>query len=187
MKVDLTVGVSNRHCHLTEDIYKKLFDEELEVKAYLNQPGEFASKQTITIKTDKAQINNVRVLGPLRKYNQVEISASDAYLLGINPPVRKSGNLSNSETITLINGDKEITLENACIIANRHIHMSRALSSELGVVEDQVVKVHVDNAKSGVMDAYVKITENGYFEMHIDRDDANAFMLTNGSVVKLEI
>ncbi|MBR1414223.1 MAG: phosphate propanoyltransferase [Bacilli bacterium] len=187
MKLNITVGVSNRHCHLTEEVYKKLFDEEINVKSYLNQPGEFASDKVVTIKTEKSEIKNVRILGPFRKYNQVEISAADAYTLGINPPVRKSGNLENSETITLINGEKEITLENACIIANRHIHMSKDKASELGVVEDQVVKVHVDNDKSGVMNAYVKITDNGYFEMHIDRDDANAFMLTNGSVVTLEI
>lgn len=187
MDIKVTIGVSNRHCHLTKEIYEQLFDEELTVKAPLNQTGEFASNQTLTIKTAKSEIKNVRILGPFRKYNQVEISSADAYGLGINPPVRKSGNLAGSETITLVNGDKEITLENACIIANRHIHMNKEKAKELKLVEDQLVQVYVDNEKSGVMNAYVKITDNGYFEMHIDRDDANAFMLTNGSEVTIKL
>ncbi len=187
MDIKLSVGVSNRHCHLTKEIYDLLFEEEITIKSSLNQPGEFASNQTLTIKSAKGQIENVRVLGPFRNYNQVEISASDAYLLGLNPPVRKSGNLANSEAITLVNGSKEVTLQNACIIANRHIHMSTKKAQELNLEEDEIVKVVVDNSKSGIMDAYVKITDNGYFEMHIDRDDANAFLLKNGDTVTLKL
>ena len=185
MNQKILVGISNRHVHLTKEVYDMLFDEEISVKNYLNQPGEFASNQTLTIMTPKSKIENVRVLGPFRKYNQVEISKSDAYLLGINPPVRTSGDLNNSETITLVNNDKSITLTNACIIANRHIHMSEAKAEELGVVNNQPINIKVDGDKGGIMTTYAKVTHDGYFELHIDRDDANAFLINNND--KLEM
>ncbi|MBQ6687246.1 MAG: phosphate propanoyltransferase [Bacilli bacterium] len=185
MNIKVPVGISNRHVHLTKEVYEELFDEELTLKNELNQPGEFASIETLTIKTPKGSIGNVRVLGPFRNYNQVEISKSDAYVLGLNPPVRTSGDLENSEKITLINGDRSITLENACIIANRHIHMNPEKALSLGVTNNQLVNVKIAGDKSGVVTAFVKITENGYFEMHIDRDDANAFLLNNNDEVEV--
>jgi len=185
MNIKTRVGVSNRHVHLTKETYEQLFDEELTIKNSLNQPGEFASQQTVTIKTDKNIIENVRVLGPFRNYNQVEISKSDAYILGLKPPVRTSGDLLGSENITLINGNKSVDLKESCIIANRHIHISNDKAEELGVTNNQKVKVKISGDKSGVIDAFIKITDNGYFEMHIDRDDANAFLLNNNDEVEI--
>lgn len=185
MNKKISIGVSNRHVHLTKEVYEKLFNEELTIKNNLNQPGEFASNQTVTIKTDKNCIENVRILGPFRSYNQVEISKSDAYKLGINPPVRTSGDLQGSETITLINKDKSITLEESCIIANRHVHMSKSLAEELNLKNNQLVNIKISGDKRGIVDAFIKITDNGYFEMHIDRDDANAFMLNNNDEVEI--
>lgn len=185
MNIKVQVGVSNRHVHLTKEVYEKLFDEDLTVKYKLNQIGEFASNQTLTLKTDKDIIENVRIIGPLRSYNQVEISKSDAYSLGLNPPIRTSGDLNNSETITLVNNDKSVTIENSCIIANRHIHMNSDKAKELGVANNQIVKVKIDGEKSGVIDAYIKISDTGYFELHLDRDDANAFLLNNGDEVEI--
>lgn len=185
MKLNVPVGISNRHIHLTKETYYELFDEELTLKNNLNQPGEFATNETVTIKTNKNEIKNVRILGPFRSYNQVEISKSDAYLLGFEPPVRKSGDLIGSETIIVEANNKQVTLNEACIIANRHIHISRKKAEELGLVEDQIVNVKVNGEKSGILFATVKITENGYFEMHIDRDDANAFLLNNNDEVEI--
>lgn len=185
MNIKIPIGISNRHVHLTKEVYEILFSEELTIKKNLNQPGEFASDQTITIKSDKGIIKNVRILGPFRSYNQVEISKSDAFKLGLNPPVRTSGELANSETITLISNDKSVTLENACIIANRHIHISAAKAEELNLKNGELVQVKIHGEKSGILDAYIKITDNGYFEMHIDRDDANAFLLNNNDEVEI--
>ena len=185
MSKKISVGVSNRHVHLTKEIYEELFDSELAVKNPLKQPGEFASNQTVTIKSDKAEIANVRILGPFRNYNQVEISKSDAYLLGLNPPVRQSGDLNNSETITLVNNGKSVTLNNACIIANRHIHISKDKAKELNLENNQEVDVKISGDKSGIISAFIKITDNGYFEMHIDRDDANAFLLNSNDEVEI--
>ena len=185
MSIKVQVGVSNRHVHLTKEVYEELFNEELTIKNKLNQPGEFASNQTITLKTAKGMIENVRILGPFRNYDQVEISNSDAYQLGLNPPVRTSGDLLNSETITLVNNNRSITLKNSCIIANRHIHMNPEKAKKLGVKNNELVQVKIVGEKSGIVNAYVKITDNGYFEMHIDRDDANAFLLNNNDEVEI--
>ena len=179
------IAISNRHVHLTKEIYEKLFDEPLSMKKPISQIGEFASNQTLTIKGPKGMIEKVRVMGPHRDYNQVEVSKSDAYILGLEPPVRESGDLEDSETITLITPKNEITLENVCILAERHVHMNDKMAEELGLKNDDLVKLIIDNDKGGEMEAFVKIKSNGFFEIHIDRDDANAFLLKTGDEVEI--
>ena len=179
------IAISNRHIHLTKEIYEKLFDEPLSMKKPISQIGEFASNQTLTIKGPKGMIEKVRVMGPHRDYNQVEVSKSDAYILGLEPPVRESGDLEDSETITLITPKNEITLENVCILAERHVHMNDKMAEELGLKNDDLVKLIIDNDKGGEMEAFVKIKSNGFFEIHIDRDDANAFLLKTGDEVEI--
>lgn len=180
------IAISNRHVHLTKEIYEQLFDEPLSIKRPLNQVGEFASFETVTLKTEKAQIPNVRVIGPLRKYNQVEISRTDAYTLGLNPPVRQSGDLEDSETITIVGKKGEVTLKDACIQAERHVHMNEKKAQELGLKHEDMVKLIINNDKGGVMEAFVKVSSNGFFEIHIDRDDANCFLLNTGDEVEIE-
>ena len=180
------IAVSNRHVHLTKEIYNLLFDEPISIKRPLNQIGEFASFETVTLKTEKSEIPNVRIIGPLRKYNQVEISRTDAYQLGLNPPVRQSGDLEDSETITLIGPKGKVTLNDACIQAERHVHMNAKKAEELGLKHEDMVHLIVDNDKGGVMDAFVKVSDNGFFEIHIDKDDANCFLLKTGDEVVIE-
>ena len=180
------IAISNRHIHLTKEIYEKLFDEPLSMKKPISQIGEFASNETLTIKGPKGMIEKVRVMGPHRDYNQVEVSKSDAYILGLEPPVRESGDLEDSETITLITPKNEITLENVCILAERHVHMNDKMAEELGLKNDDLVKLIINNDKGGEMEAFVKIKSNGFFEIHIDRDDANAFLLGNGDEVEIK-
>lgn len=187
MKSKINVGVSNRHVHLTEEVYNELFFEPMTKKYDLHQIGEFASNQFVTIKTDKDIIENVRVLGPFRDYNQVEISKTDSYKLGLCPPVRRSGDLNNSETITLIGDKGRVTLENSCIIANRHVHMNPEMALELGVVDNQQVKIIVSGEKACILYAFIKISDNGFYELHIDFDDANAAGLKNGDEVEIII
>lgn len=182
----INVGVSNRHCHLTEETFKQLFgDVEITKRNDLNQIGEFASDFTVTIKTEKSTIENVRVLGPFRPYNQVEVSLTDAYKLGVKLPVRASGNLDNSGTITLIGTEGPVTLNNALIVAERHIHMTPSIASELGLTNGQKVNVKIDGEKQGTIEVFTKISDNAYFELHLDTDDANAFMLKSGDSVEL--
>ncbi|MBE6148952.1 MAG: propanediol utilization protein [Firmicutes bacterium] len=176
MEEKISIGVSNRHVHLTKEIYEMLFDEELEFERPLNQTGEFASKQTLTICVGDNEISGVKVLGPFRTYNQVEISRKDSLKLKINPPVRASGDLENAEQITLKTAKGTVTL-NACIIAQRHIHMTPQLAEKYKVVDKQKVQIRIDGDRSGIIDAYIKISDNAYFEAHVDTDDACAFLL----------
>lgn len=187
MELQVPVGVSNRHVHLTKETYEKLFIEGLEKKKELKQKGEFASNKTLTIKGPKGIIENVRILGPFRSYNQVEISKSDAYILGINPPVRKSGDLKDSEKITLIGEKGRVELENTCILAENHIHMSLEDLKKYGTEEDQIVKVWIEKRRKGIFFAHIKASENGVLEFHIDRDEANAFEIQNGEELRVEL
>lgn len=185
MKV--SIGVSNRHIHLDYDTCVKLFgNSELTSVRELSQGGEFVSNRVVSIKTDKGRIDNVKVVGPLRNKTQVEIARSDAFKLGINPPVRMSGNFDGAEDVTLVFESKEVNVKNSCILANRHIHSKTSELEKYGLKDGQVLKVRVNGERGGIMDnVIVKAKESYNFEMHIDIDEANAFMLSNGSVVEI--
>lgn len=119
----ITVGISLRHVHLTKEDYSLLFDEPLTEKNPINQPGQFAAKQTVTLQNDERKLDNVRIIGPERNYTQIEISKTDAYYLKLNPPVKSSGDLEEAEEITIIGPKGKITRK-ACIISDRHIHIT---------------------------------------------------------------
>lgn len=186
MKV--SVGVSNRHVHLKREHLDILFGEnyELEVKKELTQPGQFAACEVVMLKTDKGVLENVRVLGPLRDYTQVEISKTDAYKLGINPPVRNSGDLSGSESITLIGPKGEVKINEGCIIATRHIHLSEEHIKEYKLEGKDKVSIKVNGEKGGILEnVYLKVLPNSYLELHLDTDDANAHLIKNGDIVEV--
>ena len=176
MEKEVSIAISARHVHLTKEVYEKLFDKELTIRNDLNQKGEFAANEVVSLSTKKNRIDNVRIIGPLRNYNQVEISATDARKFGINPPIRRSGNLKDAAMITISTLKGEVTLP-ACIISERHVHMTPNMANELGVQNGDKIKLKIDGIKSGIIDVYVKIKENAYFEVHLDTDDANAFLL----------
>lgn len=183
MKV--SIGVSNRHVHLKEEHLKLLFGNnyELENIKDLNQPGQFASSALVTLKTDKGMIERVRVLGPLRDYTQVEISKTDAYKLGLKPPVRDSGDLKDSEDITIIGPEGEVLAKESCIIATRHIHLTKEHRKEYGLEGKEVVSVLLKGEKGGIIsNVHLKVADNSYFEMHLDTDDANAHLIKNGDI-----
>jgi len=116
--MNISVGVSNRHIHLSEEDFLFLFPNGvLKSIKDLSQEGDFASNLTLDIKTGKSIIRNVRVVGPFRENTQVEISKTDAYTLGINPPIRMSGNFDEAESVILCNENNELKV-NTCIIAN---------------------------------------------------------------------
>lgn len=183
MKV--SIGVSNRHVHLTKEHLYLLFGEgyELEKKNDLTQPGQYASTALLTIKTEKSEINNVRVLGPVRSYTQVEISKTDAYKLGLNPPVRNSGELNGSSPITLVGPKGSVNLNEGCIIAARHIHLMPSQLKLYGLEGKDVVNVKLNGEKGGIItNVYLKTSDEAYFELHLDTDDANAHLIKNGDI-----
>ena len=182
MKV--SIGVSGRHVHVTKEVLEKLFGVgyKLEIDKMLNQPGQYASKSFVTIKTDKSEIGHVRILGPCRDYTQIEISKTDAYALGLNPPVRSSGDVENSEIVTLIgpNGSVET---NGCIIANRHIHILPEQMKQYGFDGKTKVMVKLAGEKGGIIDnVFLKVSDEAFFELHIDLDDANAHLVKNNDI-----
>ena len=176
MKETVKINISARHVHLTREAHAKLFDHDLTVRNPLNQVGQFAANETVTVKTAKGVFENVRIIGPLRSYNQVELSMTDARKLGIKPPVRKSGHLDGAEVVTISTPKGEIT-EACCIIADRHVHMNPDTALKLGVVDDEMLKLAIPGVKSGVIDVKAKVSDDGYFEVHLDTDDANAFLI----------
>ncbi|MBR3897818.1 MAG: phosphate propanoyltransferase [Bacilli bacterium] len=187
MKMKVILGVSNRHVHLTEEIYRKLFgDETLNVVKKLRQPGQFASDKFVTIKNGDREIKHVRVLGPLRKYNQVEISRTDSYTLKVKPPVRDSGNIEGSSPITLLNGENRVDLKEGCIIANRHIHISPKELKEYGLENVKKVKIKIEGEKGGILDnVMIRVDENFKYELHLDTDDGNAFNVKTGDEIEI--
>lgn len=185
MKV--SIGVSNHHVHLTEEHFNILFgaDRELKNIKNLNQPTQFASDCLVTIETSKSKIEGVRVLGGFRSYTQVEISKTDAYKLGINPPVRNSGNLEGSAPITIIGPKGKVELESGCIIADRHIHITPK-QKELYGLQNEEVSVLINGLKGGILfNVHLRVDENSYFEMHLDTDDANAFQIKQGDIATI--
>ncbi len=186
MKVKL--GVSNRHVHLSMDDYKILFgDVALEKERDLVQPGQFASKQKVALKTAKNIISNVRVLGPFRPYTQVEISKTDSFTLGINPPVRSSGDLEESAEITIVGPNGEIT-KKCCIIPTRHIHINKEEREKYGLVSVEKVKVKINSEKKTILeDVYINESPNFVLELHLDTDDGNASLAKTGDEVEIII
>ena len=182
----INVGVSNRHVHLNNDDYALVFgDIPLTKRNDLTQPGTFASELTVTIKGPKKSIENVRVLGPNRSYTQVEISKTDSYALGIEPPVRNSGDLKDASEITIIGPVGEITRK-AAIIASRHIHVDKNIRKEYNLEGIDIVKVKINGPKGGIIEnVYLKDSEEAYFELHLDTDDANAHLLKQGDEVEI--
>ncbi len=175
------IGISNRHVHLTKEHVQILFEEDLQILKDLVQPGEYATTSVVTLMTEKAKITHVRVLGPTRSYSQVEISKTDAYKLGLNPPVRESGDIKGSEPITIIGPKGQIYLEEGCIIASRHIHLTNKDVEEMGLAGRKKVSIRVGKEKSAILEnVTLKISDNYAKELHLDTDDANANLLLNG-------
>lgn len=140
----------------------------------------------MTLQGPKGTIQNVRVLAPIRPQTQVEVARTDARKLGLNPPVRESGNITGSAPITLIGPKGVVELLEGCIIADRHIHMTPDDAKSFGVVDKQKVSVLVEGEKGGVMgQVTIRVRPNYALDMHIDTDDANAFGLNGTEQLKL--
>lgn len=182
----ISVGISNHHVHLTKNDLNLLFGiGSLSIRNYLNQPDQFASNEKVSIEGPKGRIDNVTIVGPLREYTQVEISRTDSYKLGINPPVRDSGDLKDASLIKII-GPCGIIEKTCGIIANRHIHINKQIREEKGLIGVKEVRLKINGLKGGILEhVYLKDSEKAYFEVHLDNDDANAFLLNSGDEIEI--
>ena len=182
------IGVSARHIHLTQEHVEALFGKgyQLTKKKEL-MGGQFASNETVTIVGLKLRaIENVRILGPVRKRSQVEISATDAIRLGVKAPIRESGNVAGSAAIAVVGPKGAIYLNEGCIIAKRHIHMSPKDAMAAGVHDGDIVSVKADNERGTVFNhVQIRVDDSFTLEMHIDTDEANAAKIAIGDTVKI--
>jgi len=182
------VGVSQRHIHLSREDLDILFGEGYELTPKKVLMGkEFASNEVVALVGPSLKaIENVRVLGPVRKNTQVEISRTDTFVLKVSPPVRPSGEIKGSEKIVVVGPKGSIYLKEGVIIANRHIHLTPDFASSLNLKDNDYVDVVIDGVKpTKFYDVQIRVREDFNVEMHIDTDDANSSGLKNGDVVHI--
>ena len=183
----VSVGVSARHIHLTKETYKKLFgNEDIHIMRVLDQPTQYASTSVVTIKNGDYEIPNVRVLGPFRDYNQVEIARTDAFKLKVTPPIRTSGDIEGSGSITLVGPLGTVHLDKGLIIPNRHIHITPLDLKKYGLNENEKLCIKVKGEKGGILkNVFLKVQDEASLRLHLDTDDANALMLKDDDEVEI--
>ena len=180
-KVFIPLEASGRHVHITAGQAQILFGHDLTPDRPLSQPGQFLSKERVTVKGPKGEFQNVAVLGPERKGAQVEISLTDARSLGLKPPVRLSGDTAESPGCTLVGPCGSVELRSGVIAAKRHIHLTPADASRFGVADRQVVRLQTFTARPAVFeDVTVRISPDFAAAVHLDYDEANACGFQNG-------
>ena len=174
----ILVETSARHVHLSLNDFEVLFGKnaKLTLKKGLSQPGQFACFERVNIIGSKNEISNVSVLGPFRKQTQVEISLTDSIKLGIDAPIRLSGNILNTPGCILVGPNGKINLSNGVIVAKRHIHLDLDTAQKFNLANNQNVKVKVETEVRSLIfdDVMVRIDKNFSPAMHIDTDEANA-------------
>lgn len=177
-ELSVPVEVSNRHCHLTRETFEVLYGKgkELTPLRELSQRGEFAAQETVTlVGPNMRTIEGVRILGPFRKFDQVELSFTDGFFLGMELPVRLSGDIAGSAPITLVGPRGSVTLKEGAIRAMRHLHASPEEAKNLGLRDGDRIAIEIPSPIGVVFqNVIVRVSANGRLAFHIDTDEANA-------------
>ena len=184
----IKVGVSARHVHLSQADLETLFGKGYKLTPKKKLMGDqYAAEECVTLVSPSLRtIEGVRVLGPVRKDSQVEVSRTDTFKLKISPPVRPSGDIKGSAAIALVGPRGSVFLNEGCIIANRHIHMTPADAEKYGVSDNDIVDVEIQNSKpTKYYNVQVRVRDDFDTEMHIDTDDANAAAIKQGDRVEI--
>jgi acetate kinase len=185
----IPVGVSVRHVHLSRADADVLFGVgyELSRKRDVTQPGQFVTRETVDLIGPKGEIRNVAIINPLRKATQVELARTDALKLGVDPPLRESGQLENTPGLKLRGPAGEVEIPSGVILAMRHVHMSPDEAKTFGVGDKDVIRVRAEGDREMTLgDVLVRVSPAYSLDMHIDTDEANAAGLTSDSVVAFE-
>lgn len=188
--MSLPIALSNRHLHLSKEDIEVLFGEgyELVKMKDLSQSGQYAAEEKVDIVGPKGIIKGVRVLGPARPNTQIEISLTDSFTLGVNPPVRDSGDLADSPGIKIVGPKGELALREGVILAARHIHMHTTDAERFGVTDKQRVKIRTSGSRGLVFEnVLIRVHPTYSLEMHVDVDEGNAASVKNGELVELII
>ncbi|MDO4944250.1 MAG: phosphate propanoyltransferase [Ruminococcus sp.] len=186
------VETSARHVHVTKETLEILFGKgkELTKKKDLSQPGQFACEERVTVVGPKKELANVSILGPCRKADQIELSATDARSIGIAAPIRESGDVAGSGACKLVGPCGEVEVKEGVIVAKRHIHMTPADAEAFGVENGEIVAVKIESAdRTAILcDTVVRVSPSYALAMHIDTDESNAVGAGReqyGEIVKL--
>jgi len=177
------IGVSARHIHLSPEHIEILFGTGYQLKQFkaLSQPDQFAAEETVAVHGPKGKFDKVRILGPARGKTQLEISRTDAFALGVNPPLRQSGNIEGTPGIQLVGPTGEITIEMGVIVAARHIHFHTDDAMKWGITDKQFVQVRLSGERGMILDhVLARVSDQFQLDMHIDTDEANAAGATTG-------
>ena len=184
--MDIKVGVSNHHVHLTKSDLNTLFGPgyELHNKRDLVQIGQFAAEETVTIEKNGKSLEHIRIIGPTRPYTQVELLDTDNEFFGINAPLRDSGDLAGSETVDIIGPLGRVHAVESTIVANRHIHMSAKDLKTFKVEKGQIVTVEYENGV--VLDnVHIKSDPTCKLELHMNKDEATSLGIETGMEIEI--
>lgn len=182
----IEIEASARHVHVTEAQAKCLFGHGLTPERELSQPGQYLAKERVTVTGPKGEMKNVAVLGPARKEGQVEISLTDGRTLGITPPIRLSGNVTDTPAVTLVGTVGRVEMKRGLIVARRHIHLTPEDGKRFGVTDGQIVKLQTFTARPVIFDdTVVRINPNFSPAVHLDFDEANACGFRKGDLGRI--
>lgn len=181
--LSIPIAISARHVHLSQEDVEKLFGAGHQLTPFkpLSQPGQFACEEQVTIIGPKNKLERVRVLGPARSKTQVEISRTDEFFLGIDAPIRESGNTENTPGCILEGSNGKITIQNGVICALRHIHMTPQDAEDFGVKDKDIVEVKILSERPLTFgNVIIRVSPSFKLEMHIDTDEGNAAEINSG-------
>ena len=184
-KKPIIVNISNRHWHCSSETFESLFGKGASPTNIrdLIQPGQYACKETVTLKGPKGEIKKARLIGPFRSYDQIELARTDCVALGIDAPARDSGNVKGSAPITLIGPAGEARLAEGAIVQMRHVHFHPTEAAEYGVKNMELAKIRVGRApRDGVLTILCRVREDMKLECHLDTDEGNALGVKNGDM-----
>jgi propanediol utilization protein len=185
----IPIAVSARHAHLSAATLRQLFGErhELHVLRPLSQTGQFSAQETVSLVGPRGRLDHVRLMGPPRHQDQIELSRSDEHALGIAAPLRVSGDVANTPGLQVIGPAGTVTLPSGVITARRHIHMSPKDALQLRVHDGQNVSVRIDSDGRDLIfgDIVVRVAPDFRLELHLDTDEANAAGVSDGGYAEL--
>lgn len=186
--VSVPVGVSGRHIHVDRETLDVLYGKGYQLRPMkdISQPGQFASYETVDLVTEKSTLKHVRILGPERKQTQIELALTDAFKLGIKPPIRTSGDLQGTPGITIVGPQGSVTVAEGVIVVSRHIHMTPEDAARVGATDKQIVKVLCGGERGLIFDqVLVRVSTKSKYELHLDTDEGNAALLKTGDLVQI--
>lgn len=177
---------SARHVHVTKEQANILFGHDLTPKRPLSQPGQFLAQERVAVVGPKGELNHVAVLGPARKEAQVEVSMTDARVLGLQPPIRESGKVEGSPGVVLRSEKAELAIKQGVIIAQRHLHLTPEDAQRFAVADRQVVRLQVFTERPLIFqDVLVRVRPDFATRAHLDFDEANACAMQPGDLGRI--